>query len=247
MISKKDLKVVIPSRKRVESCAKTVQLFHNPIVCVAEEEEDEYLSALDCLVVTHPNEITGIGRLRQWILDRFDDRCLVQCNDDVRGLVCMAGQKSRRIRDRDAILAIMLNAANIAEGMGACVWSFAPSPQPRMFSPIKPFYFTRIEGSLAGMIGREVRYDPKVAQFDDVDLALECLRTKRYVWQDVRFAPIHNFQTMAGGNSISRGKEKTAAELAHMKRKWGRYLRVHLTQSTVSLIIKVSRQQKINL
>src|SRR5262249_60085463 len=90
LIESKDLEVVIPRRRRVESCSHTVKLFTHPIVCVAEEEKEAY-GDVGAEVVTHPNEVTGLGRLRQWILDHFKARVIFQCNDDVRSLYCVVG------------------------------------------------------------------------------------------------------------------------------------------------------------
>lgn len=238
---------MIPSRRRVESCAHTVKLFKNPIVCVAEEELDDYRD-VGATLVTHPNDIGGLGPLRQWILDRFTERCIFQCNDDVKSLYSVVGFRPRKITEPEAIERIILNAANICEALGISCFSFSPfQDDVRKFRPQKPFSLTRLEGAMLGIIDRKVRYDPKIKQFDDVDLSLQCCLKERFVWQDSRFAADHNFITKSGGNTVSRGLDNTKRELQYMKRKWGEYLGVGYSKETISLKICVDRLQNLDL
>jgi hypothetical protein len=247
MITAKELQVVIPSRRRVESCKWTVKLFKKPIVCVAEEEKDDYRD-VGAELVTHPNDIAGLGPLRQWILDNFKQRCIFQCNDDVRSLYCVVGFRPRKIVDPEAIERIILNSANICEELGISCFSFSPfQDDVRKFRPQKPFSFTRLEGAMLGIIGRNVKYDFNVRQFDDVDLSLQCCLQERFVWQDSRFAADHNFITKGGGNTISRGLDNTKRELQYMKRKWGPYLGAGYGKETISLKVKVQRNQDLEL
>jgi hypothetical protein len=247
LIESKDLQVVIPSRRRVESCSHTVKLFKKPIVCVAEEEKEDYRDVGAELVI-HPNEVTGLGRLRQWILDHFKARIIFQCNDDVKSLYCVVGFRPRKIVDPEAIERIILNAANICEGLGISCFSFSPfQDDVRKFRPQKPFSLTRLEGAMLGIIGRKLRYDANVSQFDDVDLSLECCLKERFCWQDSRFAAEHNFITKGGGNTISRGLEKTKRELQYMKRKWGPYLGIGYGKEVISLKVKVERNQDLDV
>lgn len=247
MITAKDLQVVIPSRRRVESCAHTVKLFKNPIVCVAEEEMDDY-AGVGAELVSHPNDVSGLGPLRQWILDHFPQRLIFQCNDDVKSLYCVVGFRPRKIVDPEAIERIILNSANICTDLGISCFSFSPfQDDVRKFRPQKPFSVTRLEGAMLGIIDRKVRYDPNVRQFDDVDLSLECCLKERFVWQDSRFAADHNFITKSGGNTVSRGLENTKRELQYMKKKWGPYLGVGYSKETISLKVKVQRNQDLEL
>jgi hypothetical protein len=247
MITAKELQVVIPSRRRVESCAWTVKLFKNPIVCVAEEEKGDYKD-VGAELVTHPNDVVGLGPLRQWILDHFPQRCIFQCNDDVRSLYCVVGFRPRKIVDPEAIERIILNNANLCADLGISCFSFSPfQDDVRKFRPQKPFSTTRLEGAMLGIIGRKVKYDPNVRQFDDVDLSLQCCLQERFVWQDSRFAADHNFITKGGGNTVSRGLENTKRELQYMKRKWGPYLGAGYSKETISLKVKVSRSQDLEL
>jgi hypothetical protein len=247
VITAKDLQVVIPSRRRMESCSWTVRLFKNPIVCVAEEEADDYKD-VGALVMTHPNDIVGLGRLRQWILDHFNARLIFQCNDDVKSLYCVVGFRPRKIVDPEAVERIILNSANICEGLGISCFSFSPfQDDVRKFRPQKPFSLTRLEGAMLGIIDRKLKYDPNVSQFDDVDLSLQCCLKERFCWQDSRFAAEHNFITKGGGNTISRGLDNTKRELQYMKRKWGPYLGIGYSKETISLKVCVSRIQDLDV
>ena len=111
----------------------------------------------------------------------------------------------------------------------------------------RPLRLTRLEGAMMGIIGRKLKYDPNVSQFDDVDLSLECCLKERFCWQDSRFAAEHNFITKGGGNTISRGLENTKRELQYMKRKWGPYLGVGYGKEVISLKVKVERNQDLDV
>jgi hypothetical protein len=224
MLHPDDLHVVIPSRRRVPEATYCVQLWPKGkvTVCVDEVEADDY-RAVGAPVVTHPPMKNGLGELRQWILDHFDSRCLVSCNDDVKGIRCLTGKRSRFIRDPGNMMQIVFNAATIAEGIGISCFGFSPTLVPFRLDPFRPFLFNRLEGALLGIIDRKLRYDPQVAQHDDVDLTLQAMLTERIVWQDARFGVEHNFMSKGGGNSISRGEERMKRELAYLKRKWGEY------------------------
>lgn len=223
MIRAEDIQVVIPSRKRIESCAVAMKLWANPIICVDESEEQDY-KVLGGTIVTHP-PVNGLSQLRQWILDNFKSKVVVMCDDDVTKMVTLVGRRFRKFTDPNAIMQITLNAANCAEGAGASLFSFGPSVVITHHTPMVPFRFTRIEASVFGMIGRRLRFDPHVRQHDDADITLQALLTDRIVWQDARFAPEHNFMTKPGGNSENRGKDRMTAELRYLTKKWGKFLR----------------------
>lgn len=214
---------------------------------VEESELDDYQPILQMGVklVPHP-PTSGLGELRQWILDHFDDRCIVQCNDNVRSVLCLVGKAPRRITDPNAIFRIFHNSAEIVEGIGISVFCYNPvGSDVRKFWPNEPIRFNRIEGCLFGMVGRRVRFDPRVKQHDDVDLTLECLRVDRIVWQDSRFAAEHNFMTGSGGNSEVRGRDSMLAELRYMKEKWGKYFVVTDRKTMLSTMISCPRKQEI--
>jgi hypothetical protein len=252
-----DLHVVIPSRRRVPDATNCVKLWPpgKVTVCVDEVEADDY-KAVGAPVVTHPPMQNGLGELRQWILDQFPARCLVQCNDDVKGIRCLIGKRARFVSDPGSMMAIVFNTATVAEGVGCSLFGFSPTLVPFRLDPFRPFLFNRIEGALFGMIGRRLRFDPRIAQHDDVDLTLQAMLTDRIVWQDARFGVEHNFMTKGGGNSLSRGEERMKRELALLKSKWGEYFgfmerqpgvdgKVGAGVPRMSTAVNVPRQQEL--
>lgn len=245
MIQPSDIQVVIPSRRRAEEAKYCAALWPSPVVCVADEEVDDYQD-VGVPVVPHP-PTRGLGQLRQWILDNFPHRCVVMCNDDVRALMCLVGKRARRITDPQAIFQAVWNAAVIAEGIGISCFSFSPTQDLRKFNTQDPFRFTRLEGALFGFIGRRIRFDPKVMQHDDVDVTLQACLQDRIVWQDSRFAVAHNFQTKGGGNSEMRGSQRSREELLYMRAKWGDYLGWTPRDSVISVAVGVPRRQPLEV
>lgn len=247
MITDKDIQIVIPSRRRVESCRRTLELWPDAVVTVDEQEMDDYRD-VGAEVIPHP-PVYGLGELRQWILDNFDKKLIVQCNDDVEGLYCLVGRRPRLINDPQAMMQIILNQANIIEELGVSVFTFSPvGADIRKFWPQNPFRFNRIEGCLFGVLRpTRVHLDPRVRQHDDVDLTLTCLLHDRYVWMDSRFAAKHDYMTKAGGNSEIRGSMNMDEEIDYLRNKWGKYFRPLHKKTMLSTMIAVDRQQEIKV
>jgi hypothetical protein len=260
----RDMRIVLPSRRRVAWCRESLKLWPTATVCVGEEEAADY-RALGCEVVTHPDNIVGLGRLRQWIIEHFTERCIIQVNDDIRGLWCVVGKRSRVITDPPSIWQILLNSATIAEGLGISCFAYSRfGGDVRMFEATKPFSVKLLDCSLFGMIDRNYRFDPNVSQCDDVDLTLQCLLKERIVWTDVRFAPVRlsnggfSDKMEMGGNAVSRGVEQTKREVEYLQKKWGAYYTVRwvrrgdaagatVTGSHLVSSVSVERQQDLVL
>jgi hypothetical protein len=72
---------VIPSAGRAGSVI-TTKLFHHAWLCVPESEAAAYRKHHEN-VVSHPDDVYGMGQKRQWILDNFDDEIIFMADDDI--------------------------------------------------------------------------------------------------------------------------------------------------------------------
>ena len=117
-MTEKDLQVVIPSRKRVESCREAFKLVPFADICVAESEKKDY-AEFGRALRTHPDEVTGMAAIRTWILDHYPQECVVTFDDDVFRLVCLVGHRPRAITDPEAVFRILFNSATIATTLEA--------------------------------------------------------------------------------------------------------------------------------
>lgn len=235
------LQIVIPSRLRAP-ILKTgaLTLFPDATVCVGRSEVRDYRSLTTNLLV-HPDAVTGIGPLRQWILDHVDAEAVFMVDDDVYQLYSLVGVHARRLTAPADAMAVVWNAARCGRDAGARIFGFNQAWDVRKFLPLKPLALTGWIGGAIGFIGREVKYDTSLRLRADIDACLTSLLQHRIIYQDQRFALAHRRFDGTGGNAVSRSAEQHEREVAYLQRKWGRHLRVRRTKHAIRLIVDVPR------
>lgn len=241
------MRVVIPSRKRVESCRHVLRMFPGALVVVHEDEADAY-SGLGADLLAHPATVAGIAPLKNWILDNVPDETLFIVDDDISSLKAMAGRAtaSAVIRDPVAIRQIIENAEACARGLGAPVFGFNQnSGDVRKFKNQDPFAFSGWVGGAMGIIGREFRFDSNLKLRADIDFCLQAQLKRRCIFADLRFAFIEQRFNNTGGNAGMRSAERNQRELAYLKQKWGKWLTVVEGKGTVMLKVHVNRRQNL--
>lgn len=248
------MRIVIPSRKRAQSCAHALRLFPSATVCVDEAEAADYApicAATNVELLLHPSSVAGIGPLRQWILDNVEDETVFMVDDDVSHLGVVAGRATRhaRIQDPDAVLQIVANAEACARGLGTPVFGFSQNgADVRKFRPQDPFVLATWVGGAIGIIGRDLRYDTELRLRADIDFCLQALLKYRCIFMDNRCAFIHQRFNNTGGNAHQRSQERNAYELAYLKRKWGKWLKVRQAKGTTIIDVRaVQRRQHVTL
>jgi len=242
-----DFAVVIPSRSRPFTARACALLFHNPFVCVAESEIDEYRSRNVDNLISHPDAVNGIGQMRKWILDNFEHNVVVMVDDDVTGMWVNTGEFGRMVTDSKVITSVLVNTANVASDLGAHVFGFSQSWDVRKYNALHPFSLCTWFGGVIGFVGRskDVRYSDRCLRVD-IDYCLQSLVTHRVVWQDSRYAFVQNRASATGGNSINRSRERDVAEIKYLLQKWGRYLSISLTKGReIRLLLNVRRARSI--
>lgn len=239
------MRIVIPSRKRVESCAHALTLFPDALVCVAANEENDYKS-LGVGLLIHPDNVAGIGPLRQWILDNVDDETVVMVDDDVYEVRTPVGEitKSHTLRDPLAIEQILLNAEEMAKGLETPVFGFDQTGgDVRKFKPHDPLRLNSWTGGVIGIIGRELRYDTTLLLRADIDYCLKAMFKYRVVCIDTRYSFVHKRFKNRGGNDHMRSSDRNALEIERLLARWGKWLNVERAKTTLKLKVKVKRRQ----
>jgi hypothetical protein len=246
-VTEKDLKVIIPSRLRLESCRVAAALVPFADICVAESEADSY-KEFGKRLTTHPDSVTGMAAIRTWILDAYKEECVVTFDDDVYRLVCMVGHRPRSITDPAAVWRILFNSASIAKEIGAPLFGYAITANILGFFPYDPFAWLKAFGPVLGFVGRRIYPDAQLNHSTDADMALQALLKYRIVWQDTRFCFEHKIMTNSGGNRHFITTEKWAADQKHLKRKWGQYIKEQVSGGVTRTVISdVTRHQKLVL
>ena len=235
------MKIIIPSRGRSATIGqRALRLFPDATVCVAEEEADTYAKVTPNLLL-HPAAVTGIGPIRQWILDHVPDRTVVQVDDDVQYVRSWVGFKSRRSEDPGFASAVVERAAIMAEDLGVSVFGFFQGADALYYRPFQPFSFNHWVGGIVGFVGRRLRYDPSLVLRADIDYCLQALLRDRIIFMDCRYSFIHTRFGGSGGNAANRSSERHAREIAYLQRKWGQYLKVEPAKGTTLLKVCVPR------
>lgn len=240
------MKVVIPSKDRVEDCRTALTLFPDALVVVREDQQAMY-APLGVELLAHPMGVSGIAPLKNWILDNVPDEVLFLVDDDVYNVRSPIGHptKSHSIRDPQMIREFLANTEQIARGLGTPVFGYDQTGgDVRKFRPQDPIGFNGWVGAAMGIIGRELRFDPVLRIRADIDFCLQAQRRFRTIVCDRRFSFIHRPRfTYRGGNAGSRSQERNQQELAYLREKWGEWLSVKLAATTVRLVVNVDRRQ----
>lgn len=239
------LRVLIISRSRSDTIAKnTCSLLPDDVeVLVPESEREEYARAVPNPILTVPDEVEGLGRLRNWVLDHFPEESIVMVDDDVSRLYRIDGAKSRRVVDRDEVLQVIVNAWVMARDAGVSVFGFTQT-DIRKYSGTDPFGLCSLVGCVIGVIGRKLRFrdDPfKV----DIDFCLQGLLVDRIVWVDNRYYFIQNRDNNAGGNAKYRTGQAYERSIETLKEKWGDLIKVRSVKNQKSIRLNVQRKQAI--
>lgn len=239
------MKIIIPSKDRVDDCRTALTLFPTATVVVREDQQAMY-RVLGVPLLAHPAHVRGIGPLKNWILENVPDETLVLVDDDVHDMRSPVGHptKSHCIRDPQTIREILENAEAMARGAGARVFGFDQTGgDVRKFRPQDPIGLSGWVGAVMGIIGRDLRFDPNLLIRADIDFCLQSQLKHRVIVCDRRFGFIHRPRfTHRGGNAETRSGQRNKLEIAYLQKKWGQWLSVKNAATTVRLIVNVDRR-----
>lgn len=239
------MRVVIPSKDRVEDCRTALTLFPDALVVVREDQREMY-QPLGVELLCHPMSIGGIAPLKNWIMDNVQDETLFLVDDDVYAVRSPVGHptKSHVIKDPVAIRQFIENAERIARALGTPVFGFDQTGgDVRKFRPQDPVGLAGWVGAAMGIIGRNLRYDPNLRIRADIDFCLQAQLKYRTIVCDRRFSFIHRPRfTYRGGNAATRSQDRNQQEIQYLQNKWGPWLSVKDAATTIRLVVNVERR-----
>lgn len=239
------IKLLILSRGRSQTITTTEILPDFVEVLVPESEEAAYRAAVKNPILTIPDNIIGLGRVRNWVLQHFDERIIVMLDDDLIRLYCLTAKKARPITDPEEITQVIINAAVMADDAGLHCFGFSQT-DIRKFNGCEPFKLTGWVGGVIGVIGRQYTFrDDKYKV--DIDFCLKNMLVDRILWIDDRYCFYQLRDNNVGGNSAFRTQEEYEASTESLVQKWKGYLTKSTHASQVFLRTKVKRKQDIKL
>lgn len=246
-------RVVVPSPKRVKNMPRLLSLLPTALVAVAEEEEAEYAQAVPRKqLVTH--KATGLIAIRNWILDTIQEPCVVQIDDDFRGVILLTkGWGRPRIKEPDTIQQIIENSLRVTTDLGIGVFCWART-QNTVLIDVRQFPF-RVVAPMAAAFGirgpaRDRRFDPFVLTREDLDFSLQTLVEDRILYTDMRFYfDFGRSFSGTGGNAGQQSIAELEESTRRLARKWGRCVSSErpgcqkgLTSNITPMSIRVSRR-----
>ena len=238
------LRVVIMSRIRARSIT-THRLFPRATLVVPESEIAAYAhTGLEATGI--PDSISGVSAVRNWIIARFPEECLVMMDDDISAAMCMVSLKVRKLSVEEAAQMVE-NTAYCARGAGARLFGWHQRSDPRLLQRNDPFGVHHWMGGAVGVIGKDVRWDEMLKCKCDIDATLTELMVNRLVWNEARFCFAQERDKNLGGNSLFRSEERIAAEKRYLKSKWKAHMRFETYKSQDRVAIDVKRRQSVHL
>ena len=212
---------------------------------VPKDDEKAYKATVGdyAKVETLPNDIVGLGRVRNYVIDRYKED-VVMLDDDIEAIYSMVREKAYRIKNREFVEGVLDMVYQCAVDAGAKLFGIGQSRDIRKAVYTKPFNLKTWVGSIVGVIGKEYKFDEVNKVRVDVDFSLTQLLETRFVWVDERYAFYSKKNNNIGGSSIVRSKEVVEKDKERLKRKWGKYIEIGKGKNTDTVKLLVERTER---
>lgn len=167
----------IPSKGRAGK-VKTSDILPSAVLFVPKREQGYYkLSNPKQRIIAVPDDVKGITKTRNWILENTDDARIIMVDDDVKmqGWVKLWKEKSthKKMTEADWVQT-SCSLFDVAEDLGWKLWGVATQSAPRSVYPYKPF-LTRsyITASFMGIVNDGTyRFDESFPVKEDYEIGL---------------------------------------------------------------------------
>lgn len=236
---------MILSRSRWSSISTNKLLPDFIEIVVPESQKDEYAKVVPNPLITTPDDVLGLGALRNWCIDNFKEETIIMLDDDIYRLYCITGAKARHISNKNVILEILVNDAIMAKDMGTNCFGYTQT-DIRKYNAHSPFTLNTWVGGIIGVIGKGQRFRNDYFKVD-IDFCLQTLMNYRILLCDNRYQWCQYRDNNKGGNSQFRTKEAFDKSVETLKAKWGECITINRDKHTsqISIKLNVPRKQDI--
>lgn len=241
---------IVLSRGRAESISTHTLLKDGDFdLVVPESQLEAYQSRVKNArnILTVPDDLKGLGKVRNRILDMYNNEDMVMLDDDLKHFTSLMGLSPKNYHDPVIVDQIIMNCYRNALEAGCTLFSFNQKCDVRKYRQSQPFSFTVWSGTIMGLCGEKKRFTEVNDLKVDADYSLKCLLEDRRVWVDQRFGFLCIRDTNTGGNAEFRSPEKINEEIAFLKDKWGKHIKITQSGAKHSLRLVVERKQKIQV
>jgi hypothetical protein len=220
-------RIVVPSRKRARNIPRILSLLPNATITVAESEAADYREVVpEKQLLLHP-ELHGLAAIRNWLASTLQEDCLVEIDDDLRGVIPQIG-KAKRITDPQVIAEIIENGHRIAEDLGIGVFCWSRTANNFLSDPIfLPIRFVQPVSCSFGMRGaaRNRIWDETIPGRADLDFTMKTMLDDRVLLADMRFYFDHGRIFSGKGGAVGIvSREGFEAGTRILYDRWGKYI-----------------------
>lgn len=240
------IRKVILSRGRAETISthKLLRKFDLVIIEAEREAYEQRVTNAENIVIV-PEEISGLGELRNWVMDYYNQEDLIMLDDDIKHFTSLLAIGPVNYNHPDDIEQLLNNAYFCAMEAGATLFSFNQKCDVRKYRHSEPFSLNTWAGTVMGLCGKKKRFTTVNKLKVDADYALQCMLEDRIVWVDQRWSFFCKRDTNLGGNSKFRSQSRINDEIEFLKDKWGKHISIGSNKAKYSLKISVDRKQKL--
>lgn len=208
------------------------------------ESEKELYEHTGLEINTVPDEIIGLGPLRNWVLDNYKEHVIIMADDDISHVWVNSRKKGVKITDPETIFQLLVNTAQCAVDLRTSCFGFSQVWDVRKYNATEPFDLAGWVGGVIGVVGRDIRFVDHMFKVD-VDFCLRVLMKDRILWKDNRFSFVQKRDKNLGGNSLFRTSERIEKELTYLEHRWGKYFKRRLSKSGEITNIRVKRKNDL--
>lgn len=208
------------------------------------ESEKELYEHTGLEINTVPDEIIGLGPLRNWVLDNYKEHVIIMADDDISHVWVNSRKKGVKITDPETIFQLLVNTAQCAVDLRTSCFGFSQVWDVRKYNATEPFDLAGWVGGVIGVVGRDIRFVDHMFKVD-VDFCLRVLMKDRILWKDNRFSFVQKRDKNLGGNSLFRTSERVEKELTYLEHRWGKYFKRRLSKAGEITNIRVKRKNDL--
>ena len=221
------LKQVILSRNRYETIT-THTLLHKFDLVVPESQLQEYKEVVTNYenIVAIPDEVHGLGCVRNWVLDYYSEEIIVMFDDDIAKFISVLNISPVTITKPEMVDQIINNCAVCCLDAGLSLFGLSQYGDVRKYQHTMPFALNSWTGTIVGIIGRKHRFTEINKLKVDADFTLQKLLHDRIVWIDSRYTFSCKRDNNKGGNSLYRSQDQIDAEISFLKRKGKDHIKI---------------------
>jgi len=216
-----DYKVYIPSMGRAGKVT-THKLFKESIIVCPKKEVKAYKEYHDQVLGVDDN-IKGITKTRNWILEKNNDEWHIQVDDDALSFHTYECGKLIKFIDVDRIDNILRNQFLVCKEWGHKAWGFALASDYKFYREYSPFSSQGVIGAnILGVIKNPIRFDERLKVKEDYDYSMQHIAKYGGVLRFMKYGIDVIHLTNEGGCVSYRTKDVEMEAYNILVKKWGK-------------------------